>query len=654
MVRPSTPSMHCPYVHHSAGSKARPEAGLWIPEVTVLPRVIVPESRTCTKEKITSLLDFGEALAVVGRNQTTFLTLPIEILRVVIEKAKEKSVVKTCLNMTTNCIYLAENAKSKIYKAVNVLSSTNKNEGDEIEKDNKDHNNITDKKEDAISDGEKIREYEFYNSGDDLFAESTERQWCGSGTDPPGFFFRGRVSANPFGNSMMARLFGVTLAVNINAFLTYDISDEIAALPKHDIIDLIGDILPSIDEMVLLINTFIDIVYENTQSALRELTLELIGIKEDLETIMTGNELFSDLPNIISPVPSRAKKIMYICIDLEQQHADESTRLSSSSVNSLFNYAHQLQSNIERCALLYVENVLKIRKDFTGVGLMFQAKLNIAALDFGSVQIDIVQSNILGECSRFSDMYGLFEDDKSTKGLIKLSHSIKYKRLTLGPNLGGAFALAPNTDEFLFHFFGGVNILRNFDEVNVFITNEIIRFQVDGFIWIVCYASLYAQASVFFLGLNKGGQYEGNLALDTIDCDSGFYQQSIGDLFKCFPCPAGSYQPDIGSATCLPCPDGYTTYEENAVDLGECNLSLLVDGVTTSYTTIDVVDLNESDSAVEAVNVVVIIAVSCSVVMTIVIVAVVLSIVAYCIRKRQKVGIFKPKEIKASHCTTLR
>ncbi|XP_077870262.1 uncharacterized protein LOC102808434 [Saccoglossus kowalevskii] len=87
-------------------------------------------------------------------------------------KIEDESVVKTCLNMTTNCIYLAENAKSKIYKAVNVLSSTNKNEGDEIEKDNKDHNNITDKKEDAISDGEKIREYEFYNSGDDLFAES--------------------------------------------------------------------------------------------------------------------------------------------------------------------------------------------------------------------------------------------------------------------------------------------------------------------------------------------------------------------------------------------------------------------------------------------------------------------------------------------------
>nr|XP_006812526.1 PREDICTED: uncharacterized protein LOC102808890 [Saccoglossus kowalevskii] len=637
----------------------------------------------------------------------------------------------------------------------------------------------------------------------------TERRWCGSGADPPGFFFRGQLSTNPFGNSMMARLFGVTLDTNINAFITYDISDEIAALPKRDIIDLIVDILPSIDEMVLLINTFIDNVSEFTQSALREITLELIGFKEDLETIVIGRELFSDLPDILSPVRSRAQKIMYICTDLQQQLADESTRLSTGSVDSLLNYAHQLQSNIERCALLYVENVLKIRKDYTGVGLMFQAKLNIVALGFGSVQIEIVKSNMLGECSRFSDLYGLFKDDKATKGLIQLARSIKYKILTIGHKyLGGVFALAPDTDEFLFRFFGGVNILGVNAEANVFVTNEVIHFEIDGYIWDVCYATIFAQASVFVPwsdqrwtvrgefgfgtqslpmrmtdalinaanafgekatlrltqaqdlvtdaqdGVSRAQQWlqdkkedvdkannkfdEAVNALDNavaeidslqddvqsakdwlrekrLDIDNlcqmrnchkicipfikchwrrtrflripspsyylsgcgikitdplciaaniicaairavayvalGIAEKAVGVAmialdaandapFKCLPCPPGSYQPGIGSATCLPCPDGYTTYKDSALRIDECNVSLVSDKTTPSQTTVVAIELNDPGSSGDILSVLDITAVSCSVIILLVI-----GIVIYfVVNRRNKRGVYRPIE----------
>ncbi|XP_061107701.1 sushi, von Willebrand factor type A, EGF and pentraxin domain-containing protein 1 isoform X3 [Conger conger] len=53
-------------------------------------------------------------------------------------------------------------------------------------------------------------------------------------------------------------------------------------------------------------------------------------------------------------------------------------------------------------------------------------------------------------------------------------------------------------------------------------------------------------------------------------CKPGSF--SLNGLETCESCPLGQYQPGFGSKLCLPCPEGSTTVNRGAVDIGECGV----------------------------------------------------------------------------------
>ncbi|XP_070570469.1 uncharacterized protein [Ptychodera flava] len=330
------------------------------------------------------------------------------------------------------------------------------------------------------------------------------RQWCGASADPPGVFVNLVFARQPFGHSLFAKLFQPRTDIIVSAFLNYDVSDALRSTPSGDavITPLLNALKPDIRQLADLITNFttstLTLIDEAISERLSDLETRVNELHDKIDNAILGlsTGTLKDIPDVVTPITTSMNDIQTDWGDLKAQIISQTRNLESDLTLYIDRYINRAKQSIDDLVKNFIDHILRLKNGLSGVGLRFASELNIFGLKFGLVEVELVASSKLGQCSRFSDVYQHLGDETAVRGLVVLPVYYRYPGITI-EQVGHEFALSLERHDFIFRFLARIKILGLISsEPNLFINPKFIFFEAEGKIWGVSYASVNARASV--------------------------------------------------------------------------------------------------------------------------------------------------------------
>ena len=270
---------------------------------------------------------------------------------------------------------------------------------------------------------------------------------------------------------------------------------------SHIHVDIMQDVLEMMNtiwRLSDLLKEIENVVSNSTSTIFSNANAMLADVEKFLKEISdaVGHFQFDKIANILSNIWKNITNFNHQLEELEDGLYHLKTETANITTSFIRNEVTLLKERLDDVVYKLKNNLTSALKEFSGVGLRFRAELRIFFLKLGGIDAELVYSNDnLLRCSRFHAVQRLFKDEHAVRILGRFSYGLRlgpFLKCDIGEGLG--FAIAEKSKHVFGQFNAHINVLGIITTGDIFISNEGVRFYIEGNIWNVFYAQLECHA----------------------------------------------------------------------------------------------------------------------------------------------------------------